>query len=112
MEILLLIFISSISQFFFPWWSMTICAFVIGFLMLKTTKSAFSKGFIAIALLWIIVASVQYFSGAEIIATRVSPLVKLPHPAIAIAITGLLGGIIAGFATLSGYQLKQAISSK
>ncbi|WP_372371051.1 hypothetical protein [Candidatus Uabimicrobium sp. HlEnr_7] len=110
-SIVCLIVVCGVTQMFFPWWSMAIAAFVVGFVVVegKTGIGVFFKGFFGVALLWTLVATVKYFTSSDIIAARVSTLFSLPHPYLTIVISGAVGGIIAGMATLSGCQLRVAL---
>lgn len=103
--------VCGVIQMFFPWWSMAVAAFVFGFVMMegKHGYEVFAKGFCGVALLWACVCGLQFATTSQIIATRISDLFSLPHPALCIVVCGVIGGFVAGFATLSGCQLRQAI---
>ncbi|BBM88121.1 hypothetical protein [Candidatus Uabimicrobium amorphum] len=103
--------VCGVAQMFFPWWSMAVAAFIFGFVMVegKNDFVVFAKGFCGVALLWICVAALQFFTTSQIIATRISDLFSLPHPALCIAVCGVVGGVVAGIATFSGCQLRQAM---
>ena len=103
--------VCGVAQMFFPWWSMAVAAFIFGFVMVegKNDFVVFAKGFGGVALLWSSVAALQFATTSQIIATRISDLFSLPHPALCIVVCGVIGGLVAGIATFSGSQLRQTI---
>ena len=99
---LLIILLSFVSGIYFPWWSIAIVAFgVIAFIPLKPLP-AFLCGFAAIFIFWV---SLSYFisnANEHILAHKASLLIlKVDNPILLVIVTGLLGGLVAGFASLT-----------
>ena len=99
---LLIILLSFLSGLYFPWWSIAIVSFgVIALIPLKPLP-AFFCGFAAIFLSWV---SLSYFiskSNEHILAHKASVLIlKVDNPFLLIIATGLIGGLVAGFASLT-----------
>ncbi len=109
MRALFILIICAIGQPFFPWPFMAAVAFLAGFWGENSAKQAFSDGFLAIFLLWLTYSSYLHFSSSGLLTARVSVLFHLPHPLFLVFSTGFLGGLVAGFATLSGQQTKSLL---
>lgn len=102
-QLIAIIASSLVLQLFFPWWSMTLAAFAFGYL-LKSSQN-FLAGFVAIALLWSGYAFFLDSAGAAPLADRVAGILNI-NKTLLFLVTGLLGGIVAGFASLTGSLLK------
>ncbi len=96
-----------VLQQFLPWWSIGIAGFIFGFLIDQSRKYAFINGFTGIFLLWGGTATYIYIINDAVLANRLAVLTGLPHGVLLIIITGLLGGMIAGLASLSGRYLRE-----
>lgn len=93
---------SFISGIYYPWWMIAVISFAVSLLLPQKPAVAFIAGFLSIFLLWIILAASINASNNGILAGRVGQLFKIgSNPAILIFITGLIGGLISGFAALS-----------
>lgn len=90
-------------QLFFPWWIIGITAFSCGYLF-KSTQN-FLAGFLAIAILWGGYAVILDSAGAAPLAERVAGIFTISKPLLFLA-TSLVGGLIGGFACLSGSLFK------
>ena len=90
-----------------PWWSFAICAFIVAIAIHQKAWKAFLSGFLALALLWGLLAA--YYDGLNehILATKIAALLSLGSAALLIFVTALVGGLIAGFAALSGSFLRK-----
>ena len=88
-------------QSFFPWWSVAISGFVISTLMYKNGASSFFAGFIAISLLWSIKAYFIDVANEQILSTKIAALFTIT-PILLIVITGVIGGLVTGFASITG----------
>jgi hypothetical protein len=116
MRFLITIFIIGLLAFaaglFFPWWSIAPVAFLVVLLMPQRPGMAFLAGFLAIFLLWGIMALCLSQANHHILAQRLSPVIlKMNSSLLLIIATGLIGGIVAGFAALSASLLRKRIVS-
>ena len=94
----------ALIQCFLPWWTLAIVALAAGYLL--KSKYNFLAGFIAVALLW---AGYAYFidaNGAAPLADRVASILYINKPLLFLA-TAFLGGLVGGFASLTGSLLKK-----
>lgn len=67
-----------------------------------TPLPAFIAGFLGIFLLWIVLAGWTNYSNAEILSSRVAQLMGVGSPMLLILVTGIVGGLVGGFAGLTG----------
>jgi hypothetical protein len=115
MLFLLIAIVSLILQLFLPWWIIAPVAFVFAAWKAKSAKNAFIGGFLAIFVVWIIAGLVHTIPNENILANRVASMLTLPSSSlswlIVLVISGLIGGLAAGFSALAGRYAKEAISS-
>lgn len=93
---------SYVFDLFLPWWSIVIAGFAGGMLFRIRGRSAFLAGVISLGLLWGGTAFIINIQNQSILSERIAALFNVGEPAILILLTGIIGGVIGGFATLSG----------
>ena len=93
-----------ILELFFPWYSIAIAAFIMGYLL--KSKANFLAGFLGIAILWLFKAWLIDSSGAADLAERVANIVTLKQKILLFIVMAILGGLVGGFGALSGALLK------
>lgn len=89
-------------ELFFPWWTIAIAAFTGGAVF--NTRANFAAGFLAVTLLWSLKAFLLHHGAAAPLADRMAALLFVNTPLL-IAITGVTGGLVAGFAAMTGGAL-------
>lgn len=95
---------------YFPWWSLVIAAFIVAFFVPQKPLWAFSSAFLALFLLWGLMAWFISMSNGHILAHRMSVLiVKKDDPTMLIFLTAILGAIPAGLAGLAGASLRKIL---
>ena len=116
MLIILIFIISLIFQFFLPWWIIAPVAFGLAFWKGKTSGHAFTSGFGAIFLLWIMMGSIRSIPNENLLANRVGEMLMLPDNSfnwiIILLITGIIGGLVTAFAALAGFYIKDVIETR
>jgi hypothetical protein len=103
-QFLFILIASLIIQLFLPWWSIALVAFAGGY-FLKSSQN-FLAGFLSVALLWGGYAIWIDLGGAAPLADRVAGILSVSKTLLFV-LTALVGGLVAGFAALSGSILKQ-----
>jgi hypothetical protein len=93
-------------QNIFPWWSASVAAFLIGFILYTKPGSSFLAGFLGIAILWFFWAFWANSVNDGILATRVAAIFSLPNNALLLLITSLIGGLVGGFGAMTGSYLR------
>ena len=100
---ILIIFFSFLSGLYFPWWTLSIVAFLISVLIQQKPLTSFICGFVSLFLLWGFLSFVISTQNDHILAHRVSLLIfKTDSPFLLIIVTALIGAIVGGFAALAG----------
>lgn len=104
--------LSYAAEHFFPWWSVVICALVvaIGFDLNKIT--AFLGGFVAVSLLWMLVATIIDVKTNAILSNKIALLLGLQSTTSLILLTGMIGGIVGGLGALSGQQIRTLLKKE
>ena len=101
--IITIILLSAILENSLPWWIIAPVAFAVSYLFKLKWHQAFLAGFLGLFILW---AGMAFFidrSNEHILSSKVSVLIlKSSKPFVLIAITGLIGGLVAGFGGLAG----------
>jgi hypothetical protein len=105
---LLIILLSFVSCLYFPWWTIAFIAFVVlAFIPLKPVY-AFLCGFASIFLFWTLLSFYISSNNEHVLAHKVSLLVlKTDSPFMLIFATGLIGGLVAGFAALTASFIRR-----
>ena len=94
---------------YLPWWSIAIAAFAVAALIPQKPRKSFWTGFIALFLLWGVLAYYIDVKNVHILSQKIAELIiKSKSSSLLILITALIGGLVAGFAALSGSYLRSS----
>jgi hypothetical protein len=92
-----------------PWWSFACTSMLVALLVRQSPFSSFIAGFLGMFLLWFILAWIKDTANQHILSQRVAPLLKMGSSSmLLILVTGLVGGLVSGFAATFGYQLSKS----
>jgi hypothetical protein len=92
---------------YLPWWSIAVIAFVIAVIIPQKPGISFIAGFLALFLLWGILAWFLSANNDHLLAHKVSVIMlKIDSPFALIILTALIGAIVAAFAALAGSFLR------
>jgi hypothetical protein len=105
-QILTILSLGFIIELFLPWWGIALAAFVGG--LAVRSNANFLGGFLAISILWIGKALLIEFSAATALAEKVSIIFPLRNTIFLFALMALLGGLVGGFAALTGSLIKKS----
>jgi hypothetical protein len=92
-----------ILELFLPWYSIGVAAFILGYFL--RSNANFLAGFLGIALLWLLKAWFMDSSSTSGLADKVAHIFPLGSKAYLFLLTSVLGGLVGGFASLSGSLL-------
>ncbi len=96
-----------ISGLFFPWWGIAIGAFIVGIVVQQTTSKAFLAGSAGVLLLWSGLCWWINIQNAGVLAKKIASILPLGGSTfLLILITGIVGGLVAGFAAMSASYLR------
>jgi hypothetical protein len=102
-QIIATIIICFLLQTFLPWWTLTIGALGVAFAVGNKAWISFVAGFIGVGILWFGMAYYIDQTTHSILTEKVNKLLPLNS----LVLTTLIGGLVGGFAALTGALLKQ-----
>ncbi|HQW43280.1 MAG: hypothetical protein IPP02_00635 [Chitinophagaceae bacterium] len=96
-----------ISGLFLPWWGMAITSLLVAVLIHQKAGKAFLAGLLGVFLLWAGLAWWIDMKNNGVLSTKIASILPLGgNSLVLIAVTGLIGGLVAGLAALSGSFLR------
>lgn len=103
MILTLLIFILAfILNLLLPWWSIALPGLFLGYYYRKPVLPSFGWGFLALFILWVAEAWYIHSANDGLLSGRIAEMLQLSSPYWVILITGIIGGIVSGLATVTG----------
>lgn len=103
----LILFFSWLSGLFLPWWSAIIPCLIFGAWLLYNPTQAFIYGFAGAGLAWGLQALYIHTASGGILTSRISVMLGVGSSVLVLGITFLIGALIGGFATLTGYYFRK-----
>lgn len=103
--VLLIAITAFLLNLFLPWWSIALPGVLFGYLFKQKGWPSFGWGFLALFILWGGQALYTHFANDGILSSRIAEMLGVGSPFIVILVTGILGGLVSGLATLSGSLL-------
>ena len=106
--LLLTAILSYAAGFYLPWWCIAVTAFIVAVAIPQKPGKAFLCGFLGLFLLWIGLALYIDMGNQHILSMKIAELLFKSHShALIMSVTGLVAGLVGGFAALSGAYLRQ-----
>lgn len=90
-----------------PWWSFAICAFIVAIAVHQKAWKAFLSAFLALVILWSALATFYDLRNGQLLSTKIAGLLSLGSSVLLIILTAVVGGLVAGFAALTGSYLRK-----
>lgn len=112
LQTFIIIILTAIIQILLPWWGLMIACFVVAFFAYSTRSISFFSSFLGVGILWIAYAYYVDTQTSSILTVKVAQIFKLPNTSYLILITGLVGGIAAGFSALTGHLFREFFTRK
>jgi hypothetical protein len=107
LSVSLILVFAFIAGLYLPWWSIALISFLVLLLIPQSIGISFLAGFISIFLLWAGLALIIDIKNESILSQKIAALFSLGEASfLLILITGLLGGLVSGFAAMSGSTLR------
>lgn len=98
---------------FSPWWGFAITSLLVAILVHQKAGKAFLAGFLGLLLLWAGLAWWIDMKNNGVLSAKIANVLPLGGNTIyLIMATGIVGGLVAGFAAMSGSFLRPAKSSR
>jgi hypothetical protein len=109
--ILLTALLGYAAPLYFPWWSFAVTSFIIALFIHQRAWAAFAATFLGFFLLWGIMALMIDNRNDHLLSQKIATLLPLGGSSfLLISITALIGGLISGFAGLSGSLARKSAS--
>ncbi|MEX0773468.1 MAG: hypothetical protein WD038_09890 [Balneolales bacterium] len=109
---LYILLLALVLQLFMPWWSVALASVILGAGLGQKSTHAFLAGFYGIGLLWLSASSYIHFANDGILSGRVATMMGLPNAFSIILVTVLVGAMVGGLASLTGFLLKDLLITK
>ena len=111
-EFFLLIIGGGLLQAVAPWFALGLLAALVGYGFRQTVSQAFITGFLAGFFLWAGYAGYLHFLNEGILGDRMGKLFGGIDGWALVAVTGILGGILAGVGCWTGQALRQLLQPR
>ena len=107
LSILLTAVLAFLAGLFLPWWSIAIIAFIVALVIPQHIGLGFLSGFLAIFLLWGIIAIWTDVQNHSLLSKKIATLFPLGGSVVLlILVTSLVGAMVGGFAAMAGSSLR------
>ncbi len=105
--IILTTLLAFISGLFLPWWGIAIAALLVALVINQSAGKAFLSGFLGVMLLWQGLSWWININNQGVLAKKIALILPLGGNTVyLIILTGIVGGLVAGFAAMSGSFLR------
>ena len=100
-----------VAGLFLPWWSIAIAALLVAIMVHQKAGKAFLSGFLGLFLLWAGLAWWIDMKNNGLLSKKIASVLPLGgNTILLILVTGLVGGLVAGFAAMTGSYLRASKS--
>jgi hypothetical protein len=107
--ILLTALLAFISGLFLPWWGMAITSMGVAVLVHQKAGKAFLSGLLGVFFLWAGLALWIDMKNNGVLSKKIATVLPLGGNSIVlILVTGVIGGLVAGMAAMSGSFLRSS----
>ncbi len=111
MPLLAFLILGGIAQYFFPWWSIAIVAFIVGAVQFTHAGKSFAIGTAAITLLWGgYAAFLNNVNGGEMASAVTKLLGGTLNSVSLISAVGFIGGLVGGTSAMAGTYFRQLLN--
>ena len=95
------------------WWFFAVIAFLVALLIHQRGFKAFFAGFLALFILWFVLAFWMDLANEGVLSVKIASLLPLGgSKRLLMIVTAFVGGLVAGFAALSGSYLRSSNPKK
>ena len=95
------------------WWFFAVIAFLVAALIHQKGYKAFLAGFLSLFILWFVLAFWMDFVNEGVLSVKIASILPLDGSKwLLMIITAFVGGLVAGFAALSGSYLRSSNPKK
>ncbi|RYY14629.1 MAG: hypothetical protein EOO04_29920 [Chitinophagaceae bacterium] len=109
LAVLITLLFNYLAGLILPWWIIAVVGLMVGYLVPLSPSKSFLAGFLACFILWAGLAFYLDLANDHILAKRIGALFTLNEPFLMILITGIIGGLVTGMASLTGSLLRKSV---
>lgn len=110
--IILTALLAFISGLFLPWWGIAVTSLLVGVIIHQKAGKAFLAGLLGVFLLWAGLAWWIDMKNNGVLSKKIALVLRLGgNGLLLILVTGFIGGLVAGFAAMSGSYLRASAKS-
>ena len=107
--VILTALLAFISGLFLPWWCIALTSLVVALLVNQSAGKAFVSGLLGVFVLWAGLAWWIDMKNNGVLSKKIAQVLPLGGNVLAlILLTGLVGGLVSGFAAMSGSYLRSS----
>jgi len=107
--IVLTALLAFISGLFLPWWGIAITSLLVAVLVHQKAGKAFLSGLLGVFILWAGLAWWIDMKNNGVLSKKIASVLPLGGSSLVlILVTGLIGGLVAGMAAMSGSFLRSS----
>lgn len=107
--VILTALLAFISGLFLPWWCIALTSLVVALLVNQSAGKAFVSGLLGVFILWAGLAWWIDMKNNGVLSKKIAQVLPLGGNVLAlILLTGLVGGLVSGFAAMSGSYLRSS----
>jgi len=104
-----LVFVFILQLLFYSWWWIIIIPLALGFLERDSVAKAAGGSGLGIFVLWFGMSLYQWFSGGDIIVTRISEVMGIGSGFLLALATGIIGFLLAAVSGYAGFSLRKVV---
>jgi len=107
--VILTALLAFISGLFLPWWCIALSSLLVALLVNQSAGKAFVSGLLGVFILWAGLAWWIDMKNNGVLSKKIAQVLPLGGNVLAlILLTGLVGGLVSGFAAMSGSYLRSS----
>ena len=104
---LIILVATALLQLFMPWWVIVLVPFAVCAWRSQHPGKAYAVSLAAVSTVWLTYATFIHNGTQGNMSNRIAELFFLPNGAVLLTIVSLVSGIVAGFAGMAGYYVRQ-----
>lgn len=101
-HVIIVMLISLVMQLLLPWWTMAIGAFATALVFKQNGFMSFLAGLLGVGLLWFGLADYIHITTNGILSEKIGAIFPTKSVGALLFVTGLIGGLVGGFASMTG----------
>lgn len=110
--LVLMAFLGYVAPLYLPWWGFAVTSFIVALAIPLPPFRSFIAGFLALFLFWGIYAFIIDSNNQHILSQKVALILPVGSTIALILLSALIGGLVSGFAALTGSYCRRTATFK